>query len=448
MKIAYIAAGAGGMYCGTCIHDNTVAATLMELGHDVALIPTYTPMRTDENSVAIEPVFYGAINVYLEQQAGLFRHMPNFLHRWLNGRWLLNKAGEMSGSTDASELGALTLSVLEGESGRQSRELEELIDFLEGYNPDLVHLTNCMFLGFARRMKERLGVTITSGLTGEDIFLEGLKEPYKTRVHQELLRRAGDVDAFISGSAYYADYMQRYLDAEPERVFVVPLGVKIEGFPKEFPEKRIGGSDAEFVLGYLARICPAKGLHNLIEAFHRVSEQVGRERIRLRVAGYLGDGDRDYFAAIQRQISDWGLDDQVDWVGEVDREGKIDFLRTLDLFSVPATYAESKGLYVLESMAAGLPLIQPDHGSFPEVLRATGGGITYPNGDTAALADGIVELLNDPDRRREIARAGHRAVHERYDDETMARRTLEVYETVLAKATPEESAQPTEAVLR
>jgi len=447
MKIAYIAAGAGGMYCGTCIHDNTVAATLMKLGHDVALIPTYTPMRTDENSVAIEPVFYGAVNVYLEQQAGFFRRMPKFLHRWLNGRWLLNKAGEMSGSTDASELGALTLSVLEGENGRQSRELEELIDFLEGYKPDLVHLTNCMFLGFARRMKERLGVTVTSGLTGEDIFLEGLKEPYKTRVHQELLRRAGDVDAFISGSAYYADYMQRYLDAEPERVFVVPLGIKIEGFPTEFPEKRVRGNPDEFVIGYLARICPAKGLHNLVEAFHRVSSEVGRERVRLRVAGYLGEGDQEYFAAIQRQITDWALDDRVDWVGEVDRAGKIDFLQSLDLFSVPSTYAESKGLYVLESMAAGLPLIQPDHGSFPEVLRATGGGVIYPNGDNAALADGIVEMMNDPDRRREIARAGHRAVHARYDEETMARRTFEVYQTVLGNASSKARAD-SEAVVR
>jgi len=435
VKIAYIAAGAGGMYCGTCIHDNTVAAELMKLGHEVALIPTYTPLRTDENNVAIEPVFYGAINVYLEQQSGVFRHMPKFVHRWLNGRWLLNKAGQMSGSTDASELGALTLSVLEGEEGKQARELNELIDFLADYEPDLIHLTNCMFLGFAKKMKERLGAVITCGLTGEDIFLEGLKEPYQTRVHQELLRRARDVDAFIAGSVYYADYMQKYLDAEPGRIFVVPLGVKLDGYPTEPP----GGRDEtkrEFVIGYLARICPAKGPHNLIDAFRTIATEAGRNSVRLRVAGYLGAGDQEYFEALRDQVEEWGLADQVDFVGEVDRAGKIDFLQSLDLFSVPSDYAESKGLSIVEAMGAGTPVVQPDHGSFPEMVRATGGGITYPAGDNAALAQTILELMSDESKRHALAIAGHTAVHKRYDEETMARRTLEVYETIYAKANP------------
>jgi hypothetical protein len=76
MKIAYIAAGAAGMYCGTCIHDNTLAAALRDKGHEVALIPTYTPIRTDEVDVSIDRIFYGGINVYLQQKLALFRHTP------------------------------------------------------------------------------------------------------------------------------------------------------------------------------------------------------------------------------------------------------------------------------------------------------------------------------------------------------------------------------------
>ena len=76
MRIAHISAGAAGMYCGTCIHDNTLATALKRLGVDVALIPTYTPLRTDEQDVSIDRVFYGGINVFLQQKWSLFRHTP------------------------------------------------------------------------------------------------------------------------------------------------------------------------------------------------------------------------------------------------------------------------------------------------------------------------------------------------------------------------------------
>ena len=404
---------------------------LIELGHEVALIPTYTPLKTDENNVAIDSVFYGAVNVYLEQKSAFFRRAPEFLHRWLNRRWLLEKAGQMSGSTDASELGDLTLSVLLGEEGRQRRELEELVDWLESYRPDVVHLTNCMFLGFARRIRERLGVAITCGLTGEDIFLDALKEPYGTRVHDELKRRARDADLLVAGTRYYADHMREYLAVEADRVEVVPLGIKLDDFPTEWSEPE--PSD-EVVIGYLARICPAKGLHQLIDAFRSVGERLGRDRVRLRIAGYLGSGDREYWRELESAIESAGLADRVDFVGEVDRQGKIDFLRSLDLFSVPTVYAESKGLFVLEAMAAGVPIVQPAHGSFPEIVEATGGGVLYPPDRPEALAKALVDLIGDRERREEIGRRGHRATHEHYGDEEMARRTLGLFERALARA--------------
>ena len=74
MKIAYIAAGAAGMYCGTCIHDNTLVAIIQKKGHDIALIPTYTPLRTDEENVSLNRVFYGGVNVYLQQKLALFAY--------------------------------------------------------------------------------------------------------------------------------------------------------------------------------------------------------------------------------------------------------------------------------------------------------------------------------------------------------------------------------------
>ena len=90
MRIAFITAGAAGMYCGSCLHDNTLAASLIRRGHDVTLIPTYTPIRTDENDVSTGNVFYGAINVYLEQKVPLFRTAPNWLRNVLSSPQLLD----------------------------------------------------------------------------------------------------------------------------------------------------------------------------------------------------------------------------------------------------------------------------------------------------------------------------------------------------------------------
>src|ERR1043165_1330623 len=91
MKIIYLAAGAGGMYCGSCLHDNTLAAALLALGEDVLLVPTYTPLRTDEPNVSIDRVFFGGINVYLQEKSSLFRHTPWWMDRWLDHPALLEQ---------------------------------------------------------------------------------------------------------------------------------------------------------------------------------------------------------------------------------------------------------------------------------------------------------------------------------------------------------------------
>src|SRR2546427_5848986 len=86
MKIVYLAAGAANMYCGTCLHDNTLATALRAAGEDVILAPTYTPLRTDEENISDGHVFFGGINVYLQQKSALFRHSPWFLDALLDSR--------------------------------------------------------------------------------------------------------------------------------------------------------------------------------------------------------------------------------------------------------------------------------------------------------------------------------------------------------------------------
>lgn len=427
MRIAYIAAGAGGMYCGTCLHDNTLAAALQRKGHDVALVPTYTPMRTDEPGVSMERVFFGAVNVYLQQKVALLRRLP-LLDRLLDRPGLLRQAAKLGGSTDPTSLGDLTLSVLRGEEGFQARELEKLTAWLrDDFRPEVVHLTNSMFAGFARVLKRELGVPVLCSLQGEDLFLDQLREPWKTRVFEVLRERARDIDVFVVNSRWYAESMASYLGVDLSRMRVVPLGVSLDGYEGNGVPVPSGDGRPR-TIGYLARICPEKGLHLLAEAFRSVAASEEPGSVRLAVAGWLGERDRGYFRKIEERIAGWGLSGSFEHVGEVDREGKIRFLRGIDILSVPTTYREPKGLFVLEALASGVPVVQPRHGAFPEMIGATGGGTLVEPGSPEALADGLRALLRDPARRRELGRRGREAVRSRFNDGAMADDTLAVYE--------------------
>ncbi|MEA2560423.1 MAG: hypothetical protein QOH06_1927 [Acidobacteriota bacterium] len=423
MRIAYIAAGAANMYCGTCLHDNTLAAALQKMGHDVALVPTYTPLRTDVPGVSLDRVFFGALNVYLQQKAAAFRHTPEALDRLLDRPGVIQRAARLGASTDPTELGDLTHSILQGEEGFQAKELAKLVDWLrDDFRPDVVHLTNSMFAGFARNLKRELGVPVVCSLQGEDLFINQLREPWRIRVRELLSERARDIDAFQVNSVWYADFMADYLKCDRNRMFVVPLGLPLQGHDGE-PHAE---SDP-LTVGYLARICPEKGLHVLVEAFRLLAG-----RVRLRVAGYLGERDRPYLEDLEKRIAGWGLSGFYEYVGEVDREEKIRFLQTLDVLSVPTVYLEPKGLFVLEALANGVPVVQPRHGAFPEMIEATGGGLLVEPDSPEELARGIEALMRDPALRRELGRRGREAVHTRFHDRAEAEETLRVYERLLA----------------
>jgi glycosyltransferase involved in cell wall biosynthesis len=154
--------------------------------------------------------------------------------------------------------------------------------------------------------------------------------------------------------------------------------------------------------------------------------------VRLRAAGYLGGRDRAYYERVMRQVRDAGLESRFEYLGEVDREGKIDFLRGLDLLSVPTVYREPKGLFVLESLANSVPVVLPAHGAFPELVEATGGGVLVEPGSIDSLARAIEELLRDPARRRELGRRGREAVFRDFSADATAAETERVYREVMA----------------
>lgn len=425
MKIAYLAAGAAGMYCGSCLHDNTLAAELIRQGEDVVLVPIYTPLRTDEQDVSLPKVFFGGINVYLQQKWALFRRTPRWLDRWLDHPALLRLVTRGASAVDPADLGALTVSMLEGENGNQRKELEKLVDWLIGeVKPGVVHLSNSMMLGLAPMIAQRCGPPVVCSLSGEDIFLEKLRPPYYGEARRLLRERACSVHAFVALNEYFADFMAEYLDVSRERIHVIPHGLNLAGHG--FPQTKPAGTPLR--IGYLARICHDKGLHLLVEAGELLAKRSDIPPFELHAAGYLGAGDRSYYQEIERRVKRGPLAERFSYAGELNRREKIAFLQALDIFSTPTVYQESKGLPALEALANGIPVVLPRHGSFPEIVRATGGGRLFTPHDVPRLAEELAVLLLDSKLRRELGSTGRNAVHARFHAGAMAEQTMRLYE--------------------
>jgi glycosyltransferase involved in cell wall biosynthesis len=419
MKIAYLGAGAAGRYCGACLHDNTLATALGKLGEDILLIPAYTPLRTDEENVSHSRVFFGGVNVYLQQKTALFRHTPWFIDALFDSPRLLAWLSRKSSGMEARQLGELTISTLQGEHGRQRKELTKLVHWLAGdFKPDIVHLSNSMLAGSARQIREQLGVPIVCGLAGEDIFIEGLAEPHYSAARKLLKERARDIDAFVALNEYYADFMAEYLKVPRSRIEVIRHGLNLAGHGTRQP--RTGRADPTTRIGYFARVAPEKGLHILIEAFALLVQDKSLPPLRLRIAGYKSAPDEPYFEAIVRRADELGLADRFEYAGELDRVEKIAFLQSLDLMVVPTVYRESKGISVLEAWANAVPVVVPAHGTFPEYIDDTGGGLLCEPEDPRSLADRLRELIHDPTLADELGIRGQAAVRERYTAEAMA----------------------------
>lgn len=411
------------MYCGSCLRDNALAAELLARGHDVLLTPVYTPTRTDERNVSGRHVFFGGISVFLEQHAPVFRHTPRFLDRLWDSDWALRLATKRQIKVDPSSLGELTVSMLRGEHGFQRKEIAKLLDWLTTEPRfDVVNLPYSLLLGLAEPLKRALKAPICCTLQGEDLFLDALGEPYRKQSLDLIRDAAAHVDAFLPVSEYYLGYMPGYLGIPASKMRLAPLGINLDGYAT-----RTRTRSGPFTVGYFARVAPEKGLHVLCDAYRRLRIDRTIGDARLVVAGYLAPEHQEYLANITEQMDEWGLAEEFDYRGELDRTEKIAFLHSLDVMSVPATYEEPKGIFLLEAMATGVPVVQPRRGAFPEILDKTGGGLLVDADDPDALADGLRALWRDPARAAALGAAGAKGVRAHYAVGQMAETVEQIY---------------------
>jgi glycosyltransferase involved in cell wall biosynthesis len=427
MRIVQITPGAGAMYCGNCFRDNALVAALRRLGHDVTMLPLYLPLRLDEEDQSADsPVFFSGINVYLDQKSAWFRRGPAWLHRLLASRRLLGRLGARVAKTRPADAAELLLSMLRGEEGAQARELDELIGWLRRHGtPDVVCLSNALLVGMARQLRRELGARVACTLQGEDTFLDALPAAARDAAWRLIAERAADVDVFIAPSRYFAAYMAGRLGLPSARVRVVYNGINLDGFERRKP-RHAAASHRAPVLGFFARMCPEKGLDVLVEAYIRLKNRGRVPRLKLHLGGSCGPADEPFVREMRRRLAQAGFIGEVNFSPNASRAEKIAFLQALTVFSVPARYAEAFGLYVIEALAAGAPVVQPRRGAFPELIEATGGGTVCEPDDPEALADAIESLLLSPERLEALASAGQEAVFEKFSADAMARATVRV----------------------
>jgi glycosyltransferase involved in cell wall biosynthesis len=477
MTIIQITPGAGAMYCGLCIRDNALVAILRRMGHQVVMVPLYLPFTLDEaDQSANTPIFFSGINVYLEQKSTLFRKAPKWFHDLFTSRSLLKWVAGKAARTRAEDLGDLTLSMLRGEEGNQARELDQLIAWLKTQpRPDVICLSTALLIGLARRLKTELNCPVVCQFQGEDYFLDALAEPARAACWQTLAERAAEVALFVAPTKYFGELMCRRLSLPAEKMRVSFNGINLSGYAEgaQSPESKVqslesassiqqlasrtdpsaaetsphasrltpnaqvaprsdeGGSPS---LGYFARMCKEKGLDTLVEAYIALRQRGRAKDLKLRIGGGCGPADEPFVNALRERLSKAGFLGEVTFHPNLDRAAKLEFLRSLSVFSVPALYGEAFGLYVIEALASGVPVVQPRTGAFPELIEATGGGVLCAPGDAQALAGAIEELLLNPDRARALGDAGRRAVREKFSAEAMARETVGLLEEMCSSS--------------
>jgi len=424
------------MYCGNCLRDNALVRELRRSGHEVLMVPLYLPLTLDEEDESADtPVFFGGINVYLEQQAAVFRHLPDWLDGWLSSRKLLKLASGRAAKTRADELGAMTYSMLRGSEGHQAREVQRLTEFLREHSrPEVICLSNLLLTGLVQPLKRELGAAVACMMQGEESFLEALPDSHRELCWNKVAENAAQADLLLATSRYYAELMREKLRLPESKVRVVHSGISLDGYGRS-PSARA----EQPTVGFFARMCREKGLDTLVEAFIRLKKRGRVRALKLKVGGSCGPADEPLVAELKGRIAAEGFGGDAEFHPNLDRANKIRFLQSISVFSVPARYGEAFGLYLVEAMAAGVPVVQPRTAAFPELVESSGAGLLCRPEDPEALADAMEKILLSPELAERFSTAGLKAAREQFSVQSMARQTLSQFASVVRAPADEHS---------
>jgi glycosyltransferase involved in cell wall biosynthesis len=427
MNIVQIIPGSGGsFYCGNCLRDSKFVDSLKKNGHQVVKVPMYLPLFSDEHDIAEIPVFYGAISIYLKQLYPIFRKAPAWFDRFLNSKPLMKLAAGMAGSTNAKGLEEMTVSMLLGEEGDQKEELDKMVDWIaEHVKPDVVHLSNALLLGLARRFKQKLNVPVVCSLQDEDVWVDVMKPSSRQMVWKLMSERAQDVDAFIPVSNYFAGVAHDRMEIPAEKMHIIHLGVD----PADYPF--VNAQNKARNIGYISRMNAENGTDIVVDAFILLKKELRFSDVNLHLTGGWTGDDVKYLKQQKKKLTDAGLMHQVKIWDEFEGAHRMEFLSQVQLISVPVRNGEAFGIYLSEAMASGIPVVQPRLGAFPEIIETAGGGVVYEPNTPEALAEALSSLLVNPSKIEKLSLEARQSVEAYFDINKQANKMVDVYQRLL-----------------
>ncbi len=427
MNIINIVPGFGGtFYCGNCLRDSGFTLALRKTGHDAHTLPIYLPLKmNDDNFEEGVPVFYGAISIYIRQNYKLFRNMPVWLDKLFNAPAMLRYAAKKAGSTRAEGLEEMTISMLKGHEGYQKEELTQLIYYLKNHaKPDVVHLSNALLLGLAGKIKEEIGVPVVCSLQDEDVWIDAMRPSYRKKIWDLMCEKGKDIEAFVAVSDYFAGVMKKKMCIEDRRLKVVPIGVEPEKYPILQPNTE------QPTIGYLSRLNKENGFELVIDAFILLKKNPEFSPVKLKATGGSTDDDVKFIRRQKKKLEQNGISNDVMFTEEYEGETKLSFFNGLTLLSVPVLKGEAFGLYQMESLASGIPIVQPDLAAFPEIVKLTGGGDVFSPNTPEALAEKWAEVLRKPDLIMKWSKQGRQSVEKNFNLNILTNSMLSIYTSI------------------
>lgn len=428
MRIMHVIPGSGGsFYCGNCLRDSKYVEAMRKSDHQVVKLPMYLPLFADEHDLSKEiPVFYGAVSIYLKQLFPVFRRAPEWVDNMLNSKPMLRLASKFAGSTRAKGLEEMTVSMLLGEEGQQKEELQRMVDWIvENCNPDVIHLSNALLLGLAHQLSERLNVPVVCSLQDEDVWVDVMKPSARESVWKLMSKKSEHVNAFLSVSDYYAVEMKNKMDIPDEKLRSVHIGVD----PDDYTFKPV--AEKKRNIGYLSRMCHENGLDILVDAFIELKQKDEFSDVGLILTGGSTGDDRKYLAEIRQKLKENDLLSQVQFHEDFEEEGLKEFLGMVSMVSVPVRNGEAFGIYLLECMASGVPVVQPALGAFPEIVSLTEGGVVFEPNTPEALAGSLAKLLSDPEKLDILSRNGREGVEKHFHINDQAEKMVRIYKEAI-----------------
>jgi len=422
MKIAYLLPGSGGsFYCGNCTRDKVLIKSLKDTGHEILMIPMYLPLNLDQCETDA-PIFYGAVNIYLKQISPLLKRIPNWLKKFFDSEKVLRFVGKLSGSTSAEGNESMTISMLQGTNGKQSEDLDTLINWLKEHEkPDVVHISNALLSGMAEKLKKELNCVVVCTLQDEDEWVDAMREPYGSNTWKLIESNARFIDAFIAVSDYYAQLIVAKIQVPAEKIHVIPNCIGLDSIRKNT-------HDASFhTIGYMSKINSIFGADLLFDAFAELKKEAQFSGLKLKYTGGYTDDYKKIVRNIKRKSKLFQLEKDVEFFDDLTASGKKQFLDSISLFCVPSRRKEAFGIQILEAFAAEVPSVIPNIGGYPEVINKSKAGLLYEPDDAKNLTKALKQVLSDKELYQELKQNCHHSIQSVFNTAEQANKILEVY---------------------